>query len=115
MPANSTSASDHQDSVGTTREPVSAGRDRTSTQHHVVGPVHVLELHDDTAESIASALESERDVCSAARVVIDITAFDGSMDVVLEGADRSGWDHDIVVRTADQRHLTLEEARSEAD
>ena len=83
------------------------------TEHHVVGPVHVIELHEDDAEDIASALVSERDNCSAARVIIDITAFDGSMSVVLEGAEKSGWDHDIMIRTADQRHLTLDEARDE--
>ena len=98
-----------------TREPTSPDRDGAPSRHHVVGPVHVLELHDDTADTIASALERERDRCSAARVIIDITGFEGSMSVVLEGADRSGWDHDIMVRTADQRHLTLEEIRSEGD
>lgn len=84
-------------------------------EHHVVGPVHVLELHQGDAESIASALEEERDQCSAARVIIDITGFDGSMSVVLEGAARSGWDHDVMIRTADQRHLTLDELRDEPD
>lgn len=91
----------------------SSETDGTVLQHHVVGPVHVLELREDTADTIAAALESERSHCSAARVIIDITAFDGSMSVVLEGADRSGWDHDIMVRTADQRHLTLEEIRTD--
>jgi hypothetical protein len=82
------------------------------TEHHVVGPVHVIELHDDDAESIASALEGEREH-GAARVIIDITGFDGSLSIVLEGAEKSGWDHDIMIRTADQRHLTLEELRDE--
>ncbi len=83
------------------------------TEHHVVGPVHVIELHEDDAESIASALVDERDHCAAARVIIDITGFDGSMNIVLEAAEKSGWDHDIMVRTADQRHLTLDELRDE--
>lgn len=83
------------------------------TEHHVVGPVHVIELHEDDAESIASALENERDHCTAARVIIDITSFEGSLSIVLEGAERSGWDHDIMIRTADQRHLTLDELRDE--
>lgn len=87
----------------------------TTSQHHVVGPVHVIELHDGDAETIASALEHERDHCCAARVIIDVTDFDGSMSIVLEGAERSGWDHDIMVRTADRRHLTLEEAGDPAD
>lgn len=84
------------------------------TEHHVVGPVHVIELHETDAESIASALENERDHCSAARVIIDITDFSGSVNIVLEGAELSGWDHDIMVRTADQRHLTLDELRDES-
>lgn len=83
------------------------------SEHHVVGPVHVIELHEDDAESIASALAHERDHCAAARVIIDITAFDGSMSIVLEGAEKSGWDHDIMVRTADQRHLRLDELSDE--
>lgn len=98
-----------------TPEAASSERGATASQHHVVGPVHVLELHGDTADTIAAALENERSHCSAARVVIDIAGFDGSMSVVLEGADRSGWDHDIMVRTADQRHLTLDEIRSGVD
>ena len=79
------------------------------TEHHVVGPVHVIELHDDDADSIASALADERHRCGAARVIIDITEFDGSMSIVLEGAEKGGWHHDIMIRTADDRHLTLEE------
>ncbi len=81
------------------------------TQHHVVGPVHVVELGDDDAASIASALADERDRCNAARVIIDLRSFDGSMGIVLEGAERSGWEHDIMVRTAEQEHLTLDELR----
>ena len=83
------------------------------TEHHIVGPVHVIELHEDDAESIATALASERDHCAAARVIIDITGFDGSLSIVLEGAEKSGWDHDIMIRTADQRPLTLDELRDE--
>lgn len=82
-------------------------------EHHRVGPVHVIELHEDDAEDIAQALVNERDQCAAARVIIDITGFGGSLDIVLDGAERSGWDHDIMVRTADQRHLTLDELRNE--
>ena len=82
-------------------------------EHHVVGPVHVIELHDDGAEDIALALTNERDDCGAARVIIDITGFEGSLDIVLEGAETSGWDRDIMIRTADQRHLTLDELRDE--
>ena len=81
------------------------------SEHHVVGPVHVIELHEDDTESITSALLKERDQCAAARVIIDITGFEGAMSIVLEAAEQSGWDHDIMVRTADQRHLTLEELR----
>jgi hypothetical protein len=81
-------------------------------EHHVVGPVHVIELHQDDAEDIAAALANERDH-GAARVIVDITGFDGSLSIVLEGAELSGWDHDIMIRTSDQRHLTLEEARNE--
>jgi hypothetical protein len=84
-------------------------------EHHVVGPVHVIELHEDGAEDIAAALANERNECGAARVIIDVTGFDGSLSIVLEGAELSGWDHDIMVRTADQRHLTLEELRDEPD
>jgi hypothetical protein len=83
------------------------------SDHHVVGPVHVIELHEDDADSIATALANERDHCAAARVIIDITGFGGSMSIVLEGAERSGWDHDIMIRTADQRHLTLDELKDE--
>ena len=86
-----------------------------NVEHHVVGPVHVLALHDDDdADAIASALVQERDQCSAARVIIDITAFDGSMSIVLEGAEKSGWDHDIMVRTSDQDHLTLDDLRTQS-
>lgn len=85
------------------------------TEHHVVGPVHVIELHDEDADTIESALVDERDRCNAARVIIDLSGFDGSMSIVLEGAERSGWEHDIMVRTADQEHLTLEELREVSD
>jgi hypothetical protein len=84
-----------------------------NVEHHVVGPVHVIALSDDDADGIASALIQERDRCSAARVIIDITGFDGSMNIVLEGAEKSGWDHDIMVRTSDQRHLTLDDLRTQ--
>lgn len=92
-------------------EPMNAQQSRA--EHHVVGPVHVLALHDDDADSVAAALVEEREHCSAARVIIDITGFDGSMSIVLDAAEKSGWDHDIMVRTADQRHLTLEDLREE--
>ncbi len=89
-------------------------------RHHVVGPVHVLTLGHDDANDIATALEQERDDCHAARVIIDITGFDGSMSIILEGAEKTGWgrdhwDQDIMVRTADQRHLTLDELENEAN
>jgi hypothetical protein len=89
------------------------GAERRVAEHHVVGPVHVLALADDDAATLAAALVQERDECSAHRVIIDITDFDGAMSIVLEGAKMSGWDHDIMVRTADQRHLTLDELEEE--
>ncbi len=99
--------------------PIGLSNEHTSTErnhaeHHVVGPVHVLTLTDGDADSLTDALVQERNECSAHRVIIDITGFEGTMNVVLEGAHRSGWDHDLMVRTADQRHLTLDELTDEA-
>jgi hypothetical protein len=100
-------------------EPIAAERrmvaERKHSQHHVVGPVHVLALAEDDADTIAAALREERDHCSAHRVIIDITDFEGAMSIVLEAAHKSGWDHDIMVRTADQRHLTLDELKDEVE
>ena len=89
--------------------------ERGHSEHHVVGPVHVVTVTDDDADAIAAALTQERDECSAHRVIIDITEFAGALGIVLDGAHKSGWVHDIMVRTADQRHLTLAELEEEAD
>ena len=104
----------HEDLGGPLQKGKPMKAQQGNVEHHVVGPVHVLALHDDDADAIASALVQERDQCSAARVIIDITAFDGSMSIVLEGAEKSGWDHDIMIRTSDQDHLTLEDLRTQS-
>ena len=84
-----------------------------SIHHHVVGPVHVLEFEDGDADGLAIALDYERKQCAAARVIIDLTGFDGAMHVVLDAAEKSGWGQKIMVRTADQRHLTLDELEND--
>ena len=44
--------------------------------HRTIGPIHEVEpLHEDS-DSLRGALEHERDVCDAMRVVIDLSGWD---------------------------------------
>lgn len=66
--------------------------------HHLVGAVHVLTLCVDDPELTRRVLEQERSVCSARRIIVDLSGIDSRLDAHLDVIRRLAWNRNLMVR-----------------
>lgn len=78
--------------------------------HHLVGAVHVLTVFRDEPDLTRRVLEQERSVCSARRIIVDLSPIDARHDLHLDAIRSLDWNRDLMVRlTADRPPVFLEQ------
>lgn len=71
--------------------------------HHLVGAVHVLTVFQNDPELTRRVLEQERSVCSARRIIVDLSRIGSRLDEHLETLRRLAWNRNLMVRLSADR------------
>lgn len=76
--------------------------------HHLVGAVHVLTVFRNDPELTRRVLEQERSVCSARRIIVDLSRIHVPHEEHLDVMRTLGWNRDLMVKlTADRPPASL--------